>query len=391
MSIRDIVTSIIVRAQRTGFSRLSFLLLGFIIILSLPTIDQTFKISHRFFPSHEFRYLSPYPDAPLSDPQKFVAQFDDYYNDHFGLRNLLFRGFSFLKYRILKVSPLPDKVVVGKDGWLFAGNEWRSVIDETMGNIIFSESELVEIAERVQRLRAYYDSQGIAFYVMVVPNKHTIYSEYLPSYITNPSGMTKLDQVTSYLRETIAFDIIDLRDVFMKAKSEYLLYYKDDTHWNSLGTYLGYQYLARRIKQDFPQLRLLGDDETGLTRTRNQIGDLMRMMNLSAFRDSDNHFFLEPFCEKLPAEEPVPPPDYYQDPEHYAEKYACSTAYKLKLQMHRDSFTSTLLYLLRHSFSESLYIWDYHNHVELAQQEHPDIVLIQIAERAIEELLELSL
>src|SRR6516225_8270343 len=49
---------------------------------------------------------------------RFPAQFEAFYQDHFGLRNILLRWLHMTEVVGLHVSSSP-KVVLGKDGWLF--------------------------------------------------------------------------------------------------------------------------------------------------------------------------------------------------------------------------------------------------------------------------------
>ena len=85
-----------------------------------------FQMSLRIFPdlkSQENRILAARPElkpVTLSGLWKYMQDYQNYFNDNFGFRNVLIRINSFVNLKILGVSPtpLPD-IVAGKEGWLF--------------------------------------------------------------------------------------------------------------------------------------------------------------------------------------------------------------------------------------------------------------------------------
>jgi hypothetical protein len=99
------------------------ILILFIVVLLCPAADWLFKIDP-VSKHNENRKLAERPATPrsLSAAMKYRWEFQTYFNDNFGFRNLLLRGNYLLKYRLLGVSPSSD-VLAGKKGWLFyAGN-----------------------------------------------------------------------------------------------------------------------------------------------------------------------------------------------------------------------------------------------------------------------------
>jgi hypothetical protein len=61
---------------------------------------------------------------------------------------------------------------------------------------------------------------------------------------------TALDQLTAALQTQSRFDFIDLRPPLKAAKAKDQIYYKTDSHWNSLGAYLA---LATVLQGRLPQ------------------------------------------------------------------------------------------------------------------------------------------
>ncbi|MDX1476258.1 MAG: hypothetical protein R3301_01085 [Saprospiraceae bacterium] len=359
--------------------RHTFLLFGFLIILILPTIDQFTGFSKNWTVS-EKRELASLPAYEFPQFERFVDQYDAYYQDNFGLRNLLFSGYSRFKYHALGVSPLPHKVVVGKDDWLFGGNDLNGVVRETMGLDTFTRAELEKVAIQVQQTRQRLQQQGASYYLMVVPNKHTIYPEHLPDYVHNETGVTKLDQVQRYLKERINLEIIDLRAIFEEAKEQFQIYYQTDSHWNYKGAFIGYLYLMQRLRMDDPALDML--QLRDLERVPvDRWGDLTQMINMD-FVEPDTVLAITETCTELPRRLEVP--SHFPLASNLWEiRYQCNPGGK-KLLVYRDSFSAILLHYLKKSFGESVYVWSAVENEEITRAEQPDVVLQVMGERLLE-------
>jgi hypothetical protein len=149
----------------------------------------------------------------------------------------------------------PEVVVVGKNGWLFFGNAVGRGIDQYRGILRMDEDQLNAFRDYFQGIRAELEKRGIPFLLVVAPEKHSIYPENLPLYLSK-KGISPADQI---LEPRSGFDILDLRSFLLEAKSrsKLPLYYKTDSHWNEFGAYLAY----RKIMERFPDLSALNIGE----------------------------------------------------------------------------------------------------------------------------------
>ena len=91
--------------------------------------------------------------------------------------------------------------------------------------------------------------------MVIVPNKSTIYSEYMPDTIRKFRDTTRLDQFMEHMRRHSRVSVLDLREALFKAKSNHPLYWKTDSHWNSYGAYIGYTEIMRRLCAQLPGLK----------------------------------------------------------------------------------------------------------------------------------------
>lgn len=134
----------------------------------------------------------------------------------------------------------------GKDGHVFF----------KMGNEIKYGDYHDLFVDSVIKIRDYVESRGGKFYMMINPEKTSVYTEYLPEgvnynrdWIEQLEAKLKLNGInyidnTSLLRE--------------KSKTEYV-YDKmyDSGHWNDLGAFYGVNNLLASINKDFPAVKTL--------------------------------------------------------------------------------------------------------------------------------------
>ena len=141
------------------------------------------------------------PTAPKLNVNRldpFPKAFEDYFDRTFELKPWLVGLNSKLKIRGLGVSPCPDKVIIGKNGWLFLGGKH---IEEYQGANLFTDDELIKIKERLDA-RALHakEKTGAKLYFAILPLKHTIYPEYLPFFVRKMKPITRAEQLFSYLK-----------------------------------------------------------------------------------------------------------------------------------------------------------------------------------------------
>lgn len=189
---------------------------------------------------------------------RYFNQLDSYINDNFSLRTKLTRIYSKILYSA-GISAKPGKVIIGKNGMLFLGNDFNKVIDQTYGKRLLTNVELSQLKTYFSSRQLFVDTLGIPFYLVILPNKETIYSEYLP-YSDKPSKKCFLTQISD---PDFGVNVISLQDAVMKGKIQYrdLLYYKTDSHWSEIGAYLAYDELIKQIHPKFPKLNSLHFDK----------------------------------------------------------------------------------------------------------------------------------
>jgi hypothetical protein len=244
------------RAPRPGAEWL--LVIVFLVAIWLPCVQM---VCHLFPSVDTLEKRKPVvaPRLSLRAPQRFLWEYGRYFTEDFGLRGLLIRWDTVVRLKVLHVSPVP-KLVFGRSGWIFYDSE--KVPDgvtmlDFRGLAPFTSGDLAVVRGGLERQTRWCRERGIACVFIVVPNKETIYPEYLPTSVRRSAPRTRLDQVVEAIGADSTITLIDLRGPLLQAKRRcgYPLYSRGGTHWNQFGAFYGYQAVLARLSRFFPRLR----------------------------------------------------------------------------------------------------------------------------------------
>ena len=210
---------------------------------------------------HENRALAKAPVLRVGSIASLPGRIEAYYDDRFGFRANLVRSYNIFLRNYLKASN--GNVVLGKEGWLFYARD--VIFPDFFGKSPFSEDELKRWKEYLEHRRALWAQNNIRYLFVVAPNKNTIYPEFLPDYIREHQGRSRLQQLREYLRTTGSpVDLLDLHEALLADKPKGYLYYRQDTHWNGRGHFTAYEAMCRALTRWFPEIKpkVLGRDYT---------------------------------------------------------------------------------------------------------------------------------
>ncbi|MDR3049919.1 MAG: hypothetical protein LBV16_08845 [Elusimicrobiota bacterium] len=259
-------------------------IIAFLILLLIPI--SNINISGKI--SQENRNLAEYKSIITRNGNinyEYGKNFEQWFNDRFYGRN------QAIKYYYKLVNKTNDKVLFGKDNWLFFRVD-RSI--QNYQNIfLFSDGELKTAASYLQELNDFAVSNNKKFYFFIVPDKHRIYPEYYPDHIKKniPDEQSMTSQLVTYLRKNTAVNVIYPYQSLYQHKKDGLLYWKQDTHWNPLGAYWGYRTLMDEISKDF-NIKPLILDETIMPDYYDN--DLYYMLPAKSRRDDEAQFYKIP-------------------------------------------------------------------------------------------------
>jgi alginate O-acetyltransferase complex protein AlgJ len=359
----------------------------FMLILATPIVANYFNI-FKSKVADENRNLANKPAFDWKHLDQFPSQFDAYYNDHFSLRGTGVYLYNHFCYFFLKKSPVPDRVIIGKKDWIFEAKD----LDIYRGKKRLNETEIQKLSFEFKRRVDFLSKCNCKLMVVLIPTKKNIYSEYLPSGYYKYSNKSITDQFINLLQKEKNIEIVDLREVIRKAKSETPLYHKYDNHWNEVGAYYAYNEIIKRLSKFLPvgNPHPFEDFKVG---TKNQdSGNLAKMLGLEG-ELVDTRYTLTPQFE-LKAKQL---PQKYKSPERFPYPWAYEKIYSIdneslpRLFMVNDSFGEYLYPYLSEHFSYSIYLfdsWEYNLHPLKIIDEKPDVYVMCILESLIINLLD---
>lgn len=232
-------------------------------LVCIPTLIYPLVKKYMDLNNYENRELMKYEDVKKSNIVDIPSNFDSFINDNLAFKNELQKMRSRIKYNLFK-TPNTEKVVIGKDGYLFFNSGTDKVTDsigDYNGLASFTNDEINQIEDNLIKVNDKLNKDKVNFYLLVAPNKSSIYSNMMPEAykIVNESRM---DRLIKTLKEDTKINVVYPKELLLANKDKYRLYYKGDTHWNIIGATLGVQSYINASsdkKYSINQLKIVDD------------------------------------------------------------------------------------------------------------------------------------
>ncbi|MCF8277549.1 MAG: hypothetical protein K9J17_12520 [Flavobacteriales bacterium] len=344
----------------------------FVAMLSVPLINQNFSIWN-FEQKDENRDFHEKPTLKLDHMEIFPGQFDAYFEDAFSFKPPLLELYKFVKLRWLRVSPYPEKTMLGNDGWYFLTQKEGNIL---AGKKDFTPAHLAAFKTEWQRRSTFLDSLGIVYHWYIMPMKHYVYKDKLKYNAPISPRPKRVAQLQEFLNAAFPDLVYDPTEVLIKARDSVEVYQKRDNHWNYQAGYSVSAYIIETLKKDFPQLEHKPFSAYGW-KEKWGIGGFHA--GVLGFEDSvaikvpiDSNEDAIQFSYGFPPTPELPFPDQYEF------SYRKSDTTGPRILIIRDSFGDYLRPFFKESFSESVFIfdaWNYDLPEKIVLQVKPDIVL----------------
>lgn len=212
------------RLKQLKITALLFMLI--LVVLPIATIFSKKEEKSEM----ENRTLAKFPKLSISTikDKSFMDGFEDYLSDHFILR---------INWIELKVD---IELMLGK---------------KEINNVYITDDMLIEKLEEPNYQEMNNSVSAInnlaerftnpEFFVMIAPTSAGIYIDELPN---NAPQINQKEQVIDYIYGSLSDRVssIDVYNALYASKSEYI-YYRNDHHWTSLGTYYAYNVAIQRL------------------------------------------------------------------------------------------------------------------------------------------------
>ena len=281
-------------------------------------------------------------------------------------------------FRITLKDRVYPNALIGKNGWMEYTSDGN--IDDFQNVEGFKSKE--DIAKKITSLNQYLNEQGISLVIVVAPNKASIYPDKLPDQIKPLSAQTRLDSLISYLGTNNPPLIVDLRPALRAARQGQDVYYKTNTHWNGYGAFTAYTKIINVLASSHPELQPYEAADFNLVTTDPGVQDISKLMNANFIKESSLYF-----TPKTTMVHTAQPEDY----SGYNQFSQIPGSDLPTLLMFHDSFGATYLNdFLSLNFKKSHFIHlmsvSRYLNKESIQYFDPDIIIIEIVERDLEQL-----
>lgn len=227
----------------------------FVYIVLLLLVFPVLKIDYRSLLSNENRFLAEYPDmftdGGLND--RFPREFEKWFEDRCTMRTTLI-GLEKKLFSWGNSTSAKDNgdVLIGKKGWLFT--TMANSIEMACNRNLFSEEQLKKCAEKLTELQSFLQKEyGARLYLVLLPDKERLYFENYPDQYKRTGALSRLEQLTYYLRDNTDLAVVMPLPEMQNAKTAHQLYFMKGTHWTPHGALTAMRVLAGRIHQDFPE------------------------------------------------------------------------------------------------------------------------------------------
>jgi len=300
----------------------------------------------------------------------------DAVSEKFWLRLELIRAFNAFRYAA--GDSVFNEGLAGMDGWLFYSGDFS--IHDYQKTEPLGRKRLKQLAEALSSLDRAAAIYGGRLWLVIPPDKNTIYPQYMPVEIPVIGKTSRLDQLMTYLQKETEIEALDLRPAFLSVSQSAQIYYKADAHWNCLGAYYASNEILAPVSALHPEAQAhpLTDYEFG-TMTDSTL-DIAGVMGLGLQEESVT---LTPkFTAGAISRQP------YGQGSSMLVAVNAQPDLPTALVIHDSFYTECLYQFLEPQFSRVIFshyekasLSDY---LALIATEQPDVVLVEFAERHIE-------
>ena len=293
----------------------------------------------------------------------FLEECGTYFEDHFALRPHMVNLNAWIQDTFLNQAAT-DQVILGEDGWMY----YEGAMDDYRNENQMSTRGLNNAVHNLRIMQSYVKSKGSEFLVMIVPNKSTLYKEYMPSYQWEGQGDGNLEKIQPML-EKAGIPYVNLLDTF-KAEEE-VLYFKEDSHWTNKGAALAYKTTMESVEGPY---NILDFENMSYEVVPEHMGDLAEMLFPITGELENNEIYN--YDWKF---------DYVGDVTDNMDNWieTANPSQSGTLLMYRDSFGESLLPFMAESFEKAYFSRLVPYNMANLDEYEPDVVIVERVERRI--------
>ncbi len=172
------------------------------------------------------------------------------------------------------VSTRPRQVVVGKDGWLFPGDQYAQALSVKRQAASAADLDAAQrIADATRAWRQWLAGAGVRdYWVLVCADKDSVYPDRLPDW-DRPAGGSAMDATMARADPAV---VVDSRPALRRERAfdGPPLYARTDSHWTARGAWAAYRALAQAAARTSATPAWLHDGDVGFAAIDLPEGDL---------------------------------------------------------------------------------------------------------------------
>ncbi len=218
---------------------------GLLVAISAPAADLAINGADVDSVKRERRSPAPFPSLGFSASalSAFPRGFDRWFQDAFGLRDVLIRMHNRIAVFSLGSSPI-DTLLIGKDGWIF--HLEQKAMESFRGLEPFEDWELEHWRRVLELRRDFVESLGAEYVVTHLPSKLEVYDHLVPERFVRV-GPSRRAQLLAHMREHSNVRMVDVLPA-LKAEVAFdrpdrHVYYPHGVHWTDSGAAAAYRVL----------------------------------------------------------------------------------------------------------------------------------------------------
>ena len=349
------------------------LIMLFMAGIALPNLLFAVFKEHLDTANHENRALAEQPRLSVETLEEFPKQFENFYNDHLPFKNYLVRLNYQLDTKIFLTTRKGD-VTIGKDNWLFytPSRSGEDAMADYRKTNLYSEEESREIAGRYERAEGFLKEKGVEnFYCYVAPSKETVYPQYMP--YEPGEGQSRMECFADYMESHSDLNFHYVYPKLAEDSQEYQIYFKYDTHMNSLGAFLMSQIMADDLTGERVSLKDVKVKQGDVF-----VGDLARMVNQESSMTDDHDLAIKNYYPRIQCDIIT---NNEENSEEIFREYTSDSTNDRTLLVVGDSYRLKLEPYLSKLYSHSVFVRIDDFSQELLEKYDPQDVVMVMVER----------
>lgn len=257
---------------------------GFILIMMLASpVTRVLKSFTDFSiaPLKGYTEIAQKPEFSFSSffDGSWQAAYDNYLEDHIGLRNIFVRLYNQIDYSLFRIAHAA--VIVGKDHHLYEEN----YIKAYTGTDFLGDSAIKAKVHKIKSVQEYLRQKNTDLIVILAPGKASFFPGKIPDrYMKHDIGITNNEAYLSAFKEN-GINHIDFNSLFieMKDTSSYPLYHRCGIHWSIYGAQLALDSIISYIETlrqiDMVDMQIAGFEVSEVPRqTDYDVGDALNLI-----------------------------------------------------------------------------------------------------------------